>query len=123
MNEYEVFETNLNQVCKEIKAITEQIQKNGTASEQDYKRLDLLYHLKKSMLACNGMEHPEEYEGGSSGMRGRSPMTGRYVSRDHGSYDDGYSSGYSQAMREMNQNGGNSGHWPMNPYYPEQRHW
>ena len=121
MNEYEVYEANLNQVCKEIKTLTEQIQKNGTASEQDYKRLDLLYHLKKDILACHGMEHPEEFEEGSSGMRGRSPMTGRYVSRE--SYDDGYKSGYSQAMREMNQNGGNSGHLPMNPYYPEQRRW
>ena len=123
MNEYEVYEANLNQVCKEIKTLTEQIQKNGTASEQDYKRLDLLYHLKKDILACHGMEHPEEFEEGSSGMRGRSPMTGRYVSRDQGSYDNGYNNGYSQAMREMNQNGGNSGHMPMNPYYPEQRHW
>lgn len=48
---------------------------------------------------------------------------GGYVSRDRGSYDDGYNNGYSQAMREMNQNGGNSGHLPMNPYYPEQRRW
>ena len=122
MNEYEIYEANMKQVCNEIREITEQIQKNGTASEQEYKRLDLLYHLKKSMLTCHGMEHPEEFEGGSSGMRGRSPMTGRYVSRERGSYDDGYSSGYSNAMREMNQNG-NSGHWPMYSYYPEQRRW
>ena len=121
MNEYEIYETDMKQVCKEIKEITEQIQKNGTASEQDYKRLDLLYHLKKSMLTCHGMEHPEEFEGGSSGMRGRSPMTGRYVSREQGSYEDGYSQGYAMAM---NQNGGgNSGHYPMNPYYPEPRRW
>lgn len=50
-------------------------------------------------------------------------MTGSYVSRERGSYDDGYSSGYLNAMREMNQNGGNSWHWSMNSYYPEQRHW
>ena len=120
MNEYEIYETNLKQVCNEIRQITEQIQKNGTATEQDYKRLDLLYHLKKSMLTCHGMEHPEEYGNGSSGMRGRSPMTGRYVSRE--SYEDGYTKGYSEAMNQMNQ--GNSGHWPQqNPYYPEPRRW
>jgi hypothetical protein len=36
-----------------------------------------------------------------SGRRGRSPSTGRYVSRDDGgqSYADGYSAGYSEAMR------------------------
>lgn len=112
MNEYEVYETNLNQVCKEIKTLTEQIQKNGTASEQDYKRLDLLYHLKKEILTCHGMEHPEEYDNGMSGMRGRSPYTGRYVSRE-GSYEEGYSKGYSEAMNHM----------PTNPYYPEPRRW
>ena len=123
MNEYEIHELLLKHVCKEIEQIAESIQKNGSMSEQELKRLDMLYHTKKDMLACHGMEHPEDYEEGSSGMRGRSPMTGRYVSRDRGSYDDGYERGYSQAMREMNQNGGNSGHLPMNPYYPEQRRW
>lgn len=36
-----------------------------------------------------------------SGRRGRSPSTGRYVSRDgaNQSYADGYSAGYSEAMR------------------------
>ena len=120
MNEYDIHELILKHVCNEIEEIAESIQKNGTASEQEYKRLDLLYHLKKSMLTCHGMEHPEEFEGGSSGMRGRSPMTGRYVSREQGSYEDGYSKGYSEAMNQMNQ--GNSGHYPM-PYYPEPRRW
>ena len=38
---------------------------------------------------------------GMSGRRGRSPSTGRYISRDGGnqSYADGYSAGYSEAMR------------------------
>lgn len=124
MNEYEIYEANLKQVCKEIKDITEQIQKSGTATEQEYKRLDLLYHLKKEILACHGMEHPEEFENGisnMSGVRGRSPMTGQYVSRERSSYEDGYSQGYAMAM---NQNGGgNSGHYPMAPYYPEYRRW
>lgn len=56
-----------------------------------------------------------------SGRRGRSPVTGRYVSRDGGtSYSEGYSQGYSEAMSQMN--GGNSGHYPMPPYYPSGRY-
>lgn len=123
MNEYEAHEVILKQVCSEIQSIAEQVKKNGSMSEQEAKRLDLLYHIKKSMLTCYGMEHPEEYFEGNSGMRGRSPSTGRYVSRDaQNSYDAGFSQGYTAAM---NQNGGgNSGHMPMqNPYYPEPRRW
>ena len=107
MNEYEVHETALKQVCDEIKQILEENKKSGM-NDQRLDRLDKLYHAKKDILATWGMEHPEEYyEGNSgemSGARGRSPMTGRYVSRE----------GYPQ---------GNSEHWPMNPYYPEQRRW
>jgi len=121
MNSNDVHEAIYHQVCKEIEEIATSIQKNGTMSEADLKRLDMLYHTKKDMLACKGMEHPEEFEEGMSGMRGRSPMTGRYASREQGSYEDGYSQGYAMAM---NQNGGgNSGHYPMNPYYPERPRW
>lgn len=132
MNEYEVHETALKQVCDEIKQIIEENKKSGM-NDQRLDRMDKLYHTKKDILATWGMEHPEEYyEGNSgenmSGMRGRSPMTGRYVSRDdgHNSYEQGYSQGYSQAMNQMSQNqgGNNSGHYPMqNPYYPDQRRW
>lgn len=56
-----------------------------------------------------------------SGRRGRSSVTGRYISRDGGSsYADGYSQGYSEAMNQMN--GVNSGHYPMPPYYPSRRY-
>lgn len=56
------------------------------------------------------MEESGESENGSmSGRRGRSPSTGRYMSRADGrsqlSYADGYSRGYSEAMRQ-------SGSWP-----------
>lgn len=41
-------------------------------------------------------------DGGMSGRRGRSPSTGQYVSREGGrSYNEGYSRGYSEAMRRM----------------------
>ena len=116
MDEYEVHETALKQVCKEIGDTLEKITKGGM-TDQLLDRLDKLYHTKKDILTTWAMEHPEEYHEGSSGnmsgARGRSPMTGRYVSRDSG-YADGYSKGYSEAMNQMNQ---------INPYYPEQRRW
>ena len=135
MNEYEVHETALKQVCDEIKQIIEENKKSGM-NDQRLDRMDKLYHTKKDILATWGMEHPEEYyEDNSgdnmSGMRGRSPMTGRYVSRDaNQTYAEGFSKGYSEAMNQMNtsrdmhQGEGTSGHYPMhNPYYPDQRRW
>lgn len=125
MNEYEIHEALLKHVCKEISMIAEQIQKSGTMSDKDLERLDKLYHTKKSMLACWGMEHPEEYDmSGMSGYRGRA-ANGRYVSRDN-KYEEGYNSGYEQGYsRAMNQN--NSGHYPhpvMNTGYPyPERNW
>lgn len=115
MNEFDIHETILKHVCKEISMIADQIQKTGTMSDKDLERLDKLYHTKKDMLACYGMEHPEEFEDGLSGSRGRA-ANGRYISRDAGSYERGYNSGYdngySQAMSQTH-----------NPYYPEPRRW
>lgn len=128
MNEYEIHETILKQVCREIEDIAEQIDKSGSMSEKDLERLDKLYHIKKSMLTAKAMTDAEEYSEGMSGARGRSAMTGRYVSREGGNsgYSEGYSQGYSQAMSQMMNsgynNGGNSGHY-VPPYYPEQRRW
>lgn len=107
MNEHEVFEAGLKQVCKEICQITEKMQKAQTMTDQDLDRLDKLYHLKKSMLTCKAMDDADEYSEGVSGMRGRSPMTGRYVNRNMGNsgrqnFADGYSQGYSEAMSQMN---------------------
>lgn len=135
MNEYEIHETALKRVCKEIEETLDKIEKSGM-SDQSLERLDKLYHTKKDILSTWAMEHPEEFyeenQGNMSGARGRSPITGRYVSREGGnsnsSYENGYSRGYSEAMNQMSQaqgnnGGGNSGHLPMNPYYPEQRRW
>ena len=55
----------------------------------------------------NGMYMPVVPQGYGYGGRA---MNGRYVSRDGGSYADGYSRGYSEAMNQQ------SGHWPMPPY-------
>lgn len=125
MNDYELHELVMSQVCREISTIAEQMKKSGTMSSQDLERLDKLYHLKKDLLATHGMEHPEEYEQGlsgdnMSGVRGRSPMTGRYVSREGNSYAQGYNSGYSQGYSQAMNN--NSGNWSQGMYpYPERK--
>ena len=98
-------------------------------SEGDLKRFDCLMHGMKCMLTTEAMLEAAEYEDdmsrdmGNSGYRGRSPMTGRYVSRDeNNSYTEGYSRGYSEAMNQNH--GGNSGHYPHPPQYPyPERNW
>ena len=117
MKKHEIIEQEL---CKEIDKIENALKAGQTMSFDDLKKLDLMYHTLKDISTYNAMKESEEYEG-MSGMRGRSATTGRYVSRDGGSYEDGYSQGYSQAMEQMNKVGnGNSGHMP---FYPEPRRW
>ena len=98
-------------------------------SAQDIEKMDKIYHALKGMKTYCAMACPEEYYGesntmnqnGNSEYRGRA-MNGRFVSRDSAnSYAEGYSNGYSEAMNQMNGNGGNSGHYPMMPYAP--RRW
>lgn len=122
MNEYEAFEVLKKHLCKEIIQTAEQVQKAGGITNQDLEKLDKMFHLKKSMLTAKAMEESEEYMdnqngNGFSGYRGRSPMTGRYVSRTSGeAYNEGYSKGYSEAMNQM------SGRMQF-PNYNEPRRW
>lgn len=97
--------------------------------EADAKMYDCLMHGLKCQLTAEAMMQAEESEAeGMSGRRGRSSVTGRYVSRDGGqSYADGYSQGYSEAMTQhpdgqsyadgYNQGYSEamrvSGHWPI----------
>lgn len=123
MNEYDVHEAIFKQVCKEISLIADQIQKKGSMTESDLERLDKLYHVKKDMLTAEAMMESKEYENGMSGARGRSPITGRYISRESGnSYADGYNQGYSQAMNQM-MNGNSNAMHPQMPNYSEPRRW
>lgn len=120
-------------MCKELEQLEAKYASNPAQqlSSQDLEAIDKLYHALKSLATYTAMKESEEYgeegwsseggAGGNSGRRGRSSVTGRYVSRDGGSsYADGYSQGYSEAMSQMN--GGNSGHYPMPPYYPSRRY-
>lgn len=111
----EKFEALEKSMCKELEAIEQKMKSGTEMSVQDLDKVDKLTHAMKSLATYKAMKEAEEYgmEDGMSGARGRSPMTGRYVSRDPGysgygrSYDDGY-----------------SGHYPMMyPAYPEPRRW
>ena len=85
-------------------------------TDKDLERADKLAHAMKSLATYKAMkEAEEEYdEGNMSGYRGRG-RNGRYVSREGAtSYADGYSRGYSEAMRQ-------SGHYPMP--MPDGRTW
>lgn len=114
MEKFEVLEKAM---CKEMEAIEQKLKGGTEMSVQDLDRIDKLAHAMKSLVTYKAMKEAEEYnmseDGNISGARGRSPMTGRYISRDPGysgygrSYDDGY-----------------SGHYPMMyPAYPEPRRW
>lgn len=131
--QYEILEQKM---CKELEMIEAKYRQNPRSDMdvQDLEKVDKLVHALKSLSTYKAMKEAEEYgeegfsgysgEGGNSGRRGRSPVTGRYVSRDGGaSFADGYSRGYSEAMSQMSQaQGGNSGHYPMmNEYGP--RRW
>lgn len=115
--EYKKHEILEQKLCRELELLEQKYSnQQGEMSAQDVEKIDKLYHALKSMATYNAMKEAEEYEGdGFSGRRGRSATTGRYVSRDTGgSYAEGYSQGYSEAMNQMN----GSGHHPMPPYYP-----
>ena len=110
MKKHELIEQEL---CKEIDKMENGLRNGQAMTMEDLKKLDLMFHTLKDISTYNAMNEAKEYEG-SSGTH--------YMSRDNGSYEEGYNRGYSAAM---NQNGGgNSGHYPVvNPYYPEPRRW
>lgn len=108
----EKFEMLEKEMCKELEAIEQKLKAGTEMSTADLEKIDKLTHAMKSLKTYMAMLEAEEgysEDSGMSGRRGRA-MNGRYVSRDGGSYADGYSRGYSEAMNQQ------SGHWPMPPY-------
>ena len=97
-------------VSKKLEECRDNLQGSDTMTVTDIEIVDKLTHTLKSIKACIAMLEDEEddggmsersyrygangrshrrsydgsYEGGMSGRRGRSPSTGRYVSRDGG---------------------------------------
>lgn len=102
----EKFEALEKAMCHELEMLEQKVA-GGEMSTTDLEKIDKLAHAMKSLATYTAMKEAEGYSDGMSGRRGRSPSTGRYVSRD-GGYADGYSEGYSEGMRQ-------SGHWPMGP--------
>ena len=116
------FENLEKRMCKELMELEDKYGAGAEMSNNDIQRIDTLAHALKSLATYQAMKEAEDYEAeGFSGRRGRSPVTGRYVSRDGGaSYSDGYAQGYSEAMSQMQ---GNSGHYPMPPWHPNKGVW
>ena len=86
-----------------------------TASDAEMYKCLVMALEKQMRIEQIEEEMGESWDEGMSGRRGRSPSTGRYVSRDGGnSYAEGYSRGYSEAMSQQ------SGHYPMGPW-PDRR--
>lgn len=103
MDRYEHLEKAM---CRELEKLDKKYTSDpGEMSLQDLDTADKIYHALKSAATYYAMKDAEEeeseysgdgsarrgrsYRRGMSGYRGRSPITGRYVSRD-----DGYSMGY-----------------------------
>lgn len=95
-------------LCKELQTLNDKY--TGSASdmtEQDVHKADMLYHALKSAATYYAMketEDEEEYSGDymrrrRSYARGRSPMTGRYISRD--AYPPRYSMDYPEPWDRM----------------------
>lgn len=61
---------------------------NVQLNSQDLENIDKMAHAMKSIATYEAMKGASEYGGydGGSYARGRSRTTGRYVSRDNGSY-------------------------------------
>ena len=94
MDKFEALEK---QMCKELEAIENKLQGGTEMSETDLKRIDMLAHAMKSLATYTAMKDAEEAGYGMSERRGRG-MDGRYVSRNNGTYADGYMQGFSEAM-------------------------
>jgi hypothetical protein len=103
-------------LCKELDEYEAKLRQGSKMEMKDYEILHHIYSILSKRATYIAMKEAEEYEReeeGFSGRRGRSPATGRYVSRDMApqqSYAQGYSEGYSEAMGQM------SGHHPMGIY-------
>lgn len=87
----------------ELRTLDTQYADKQEFSDADAKKYDCLMHGLKCQLTAEAMLQAEDYEmEGMSGRRGRSSVTGRYVSRDGGqSYAEGYSQGYNEGMSQQ----------------------
>ena len=59
-------------------------------SNQDLGDIDKIAHALKCLATYEAMKSGSEYDGGDSTARGRSRMTGRYISRDSREENSGH---------------------------------
>ena len=78
-----MFEGICNAIHRELESIDNKLM-GGKApmNSQDLENIDKLSHALKSLKTYEAMEGYSEHDGGDSYARGRSRMTGRYISRD-----------------------------------------
>jgi hypothetical protein len=77
-------------IHKELDQLEDKYSGGAQMTAQDLELVDKMSHALKCLKTYEAMDGNSEYDGGSY-ARGRSRMTGRYISRDEG-YDsrDGY---------------------------------
>lgn len=97
-------------MCKELDTLEEKYRGGAELSENDLKRMDMIYHTLKSKATYDAMKEADEYNmygGASYENRSMNNYSGRYYSRDMGPGGSGY-----------------SGHYPImpRPYYDD-RQW
>lgn len=87
-------------MCEELERMNEKYQNGQEISSGDLQKADMIFHALKSAetyKAMKGEYGMDEGRSERSYARGRNPETGRYVSRDGGSYR-GNSMRYPQEM-------------------------
>ena len=86
-------------IHNELDKLDEKYSKGIQLNGSDLENIDKMTHALKSLATYDAMKGNSEYDGGSyrgsygSYARGRSRMTGRYISRDENpnyDYPDGY---------------------------------
>ena len=80
-------------IHKELDILDEKYSGGAQLSGQDLEHIDKMAHALKSIAGYEAMKGNSEYGGsydGGSYARGRSRMTGRYVSRDGGYSRESY---------------------------------
>ena len=91
-----MFEGICEAIHKEMDSLDEKYSKGASLTGSDLEHIDKMAHALKSIAGYEAMmgnsEYGGSYYGGGSGRgsyaRGRSRMTGRYISRDGSSYDE-----------------------------------
>ena len=76
-------------IHKELDQLEDKYSSGAQLSAKDLEDIDKMGHALKSLKTYEAMEGNSEYDGGYRGSydsyaRGRSRMTGRYISRDEG---------------------------------------